>query len=128
MRSAKYVVGFVFLIGVLLYLGGCSSFTRLSSAGSVTWYSTPVREFQKPASSVTQELSARQIRKVTAMIRRVEDWQDDTLVNRPPFTFDGELNVYDTLYYFSYGDSILYYRHFYGRIDPEDIELIKSLA
>ena len=120
----------LFLISLilLLLLSGCGSgLLRFNGAGFVSYYDSPTPEFRKPDAALTRELSARQIRAVSGVIRSIPEWNDDKAVNRAPFTFDGELRLYDTTYYFSYDSGIIYYNHFYGRITPEQAARIRGL-
>ncbi len=117
----------LFIPILLFLLSACGEPTLFPGTGSVSFYGSPTPEFQKPTAVMTQELTPRQIRSVIDIIRSVSEWNDDHSVNRAPFVFDGELQLYDTTYYFSYENGILYYNHFFGRITPEQADRIRKL-
>lgn len=58
----------------------------------------------------------------------MDNWTNDELVDRLNFYFDGEINLDNTQYYFSYLQNIIYYDHYFSEIAEQDMRYIKSLS
>ena len=98
--------------------------------GSVRFYSTPTRERTEPAVAVTVELSREQAKAVRRIIEGIDEWTNDSLVDRLGFYFDCEVKLSDSehIYYIGYEQHVIYYDHYFSAISDEDIELIKDIG
>lgn len=98
--------------------------------GEIIFYSQPIKEFEKSTSiSLTSfKLSSEQNKKIKEIIANVDNWTNDELLDRLDFYFDGEINLDNTQYYFSYMQNIIYYDHYFSEIAEQDMRYIKSLS
>ncbi len=106
----------------------------LDQAGTVSFYAAPTEEAPtlnriKPVRYLAQ-LTAEQADRIDRILNSVDMWQDDNIVNRTPFYFDGELKLAnsDRVVYFSDESNVLYYDHYYAKISEEDMQYLMNIG
>ena len=95
-------------------------------------YDKPTREKNVPEVRMTLYLdgtddAADQLKGIVDGIRF---WQDDDLVDRTKFYFDGDMVFSDRvyIYYFSYEQRVIYYDHYFAQLSKSNAEYLKSLC
>lgn len=99
-------------------------------AGTIAFYAEATLEETKPASATYVALSDQQAQAIKAILDDIELWQNDYIVDRTAFLFDGEwkLTNDEYTYYFSYAARVIYYDHYYAEIPEEAMQQIKGYA
>ena len=124
----KYIALLLALVCVF-GLVGCSNITNEDIVGMIKFYSAPTKEFSSPIYATSVELSKDQVKEIKAILDNVNEWNDDYAVNRLEYYFDGEFKLSDSefVYYFTYENNVIYYDHYIGKIDTEEMQFIKSI-
>lgn len=104
--------------------------------GNMIFYFEPIEE----APSVNEneiwnvgcqgkELNQEKADKLRAILDSVDEWHDDSLIDRLAYYYDGEFIFIESemKYYFSYDSNIIFYDHYFAEISTEDMEYIKSI-
>lgn len=123
----KRILGIMLtLIMLLAALTGCSA---EDVTGTITFYSEATLEKTEPVSKTSFELSKEQVKTIKKIIKNVKDWTDDSVVNRLPLYFDGEIKFSDSefVYYFSYDSQVIYYGHYFATISGDEMQSIKDI-
>ena len=123
----RKILLFIVALSCAVSLIGCAG---EEITGSVRFYSAPTRERTEPAESVTVELSKEQAKAIREIIEEIDEWTDDSLIDRLEFRFDCEVKLSDSehIYYIGYEQHVIYYDHYFSGISDEDIEFIKDIG
>lgn len=109
-------------------------YNGLNQAGTISFYSAPIAEAPYVSASKTVrssvQLTAEQADRINRILDSVTMWNDDYIVNRIAFYFDGEFKLAnnDYLYYFSDENNVIYYEHYYAKISEEDMQYILNVG
>lgn len=119
----KKLAVFSLVLVCIFGLAGCSI------KGTIAFYSEATLERTVPVSVTAVELSRAQTKEIQEIIDNVNDWNDDDLVNRMHFYFDGEIELSGSefVYYFSYEKNVIFYDHYFAVISAEEMQFIKGL-
>jgi len=128
MPYARVEEGIVVLFENEWYL--CTPKDSKETKGTIKFYSEPTKEGTEPVVVATIELTNKQVSKIKNIFAGVKEWYDDHAVDRWAYYYDGEIMLHDSefIYYFTDEYNIIYYDHYFGEIQHEDMEYIKSLA
>ena len=106
----------------------------LNQAGSLSFYAAPVDEAPyvnrlKPVRYRVQ-LTAEQADRIGRILDSVTMWNDDYIVDRIQFYFDGEFQLAnnDLVFYFSDENNVIFYDHYFARISEEDMRYMMSIG
>ena len=104
---------------------------------TLRYYEKPTLETKEPENSNTVLLNAKdpadaeKIDGVKAILdKKSWMWTNDQMVDRVQFYYDGDITLSDRefVYYFSFGQQVLYYDHYFTGLQPKEVEYLKSLA
>jgi beta-lactamase regulating signal transducer with metallopeptidase domain len=103
---------------------------------TVRLYDGPTREQTPPTVKDTITYDSRNegdmeiIDTLKGIIDRISYWENDDMLDRVEFDFDGDLTFSDRqfTYYFSYDKRTIYYDHYFGKMSKSDAEVLQSLA
>ncbi len=123
----KRIITLISALVCIVGLVGCSA---EDITGTITFYSEATLEKTEPVSDTSFELSNEQVKTIKKIIKNVKEWTDDSVVDRLPFYFDGEIKFTDSefVYYFCYERNVIYYYHYFAGITAEEMQFIRSMS
>jgi hypothetical protein len=126
----KKLIALVLVLVFVCVSVGCADTTSEDITGAIKFYSEATLEKTSPVSATSVELSKDQIKGIKKILKNVEEWEDDSMVDRMEYYFDGEFKLSDCefVYYFSYECNIIFYSHYAGKITAEEMQFIKSIG
>lgn len=121
-------IGLYFLVDKVWNTDGIS--------GTIRFYYESTKEFTEPVGEGIASLNNHGeaqgiIKELKAIIANIEEWIDACAAGRDTaFYFNGEIQFSgnDTVYYFSYKHSAIYYDHYYAEITEEEMQYIRHIV
>ena len=118
---------------------------RLSIAGegekealtaTLHFYDGPTKEKTEPKGQRTVVLDgsdhgdAEKLKGLKTIIDGIRYWNDDYMVDRVEFWFDGDVEFSDKnrIFYFSYDQQEICFDHYFAQLSPKAVEYLKSIA
>lgn len=120
------------LFWVLLYWLGLNGFPAGDPdepAETITFYPAPIIDaqcFDGAKAGTSAALSEEQADELSRILGDAGGWTDDWIVDRAPFSFDGEFALAggDFTYYFGDEHNVIYYDHYFTKISEAEMRSI----
>lgn len=96
----------------------------------IKFYEEPTKEGREPEVAATIELTDEQIQTVKNILEGAKEWDDDYVVDREAYYYNGEIIFPDSeyIYYFTDEYNLIYYDHWFAEIHQDDMEVIMGFG